>query len=162
MIADGRQDMIGIADDLRCQTPGGSHQDHVRLIALHRPLQPVVADRFGMLPGAGRHGDRFSSFASRHRLAGFLQAGADPDLGQGLAPFGVVIPPRPPGPVCHDATGQDPLVLQRGDHLKRPHPEGAGGPGDIVQVEVRDGGCDGRAVLIDDRVMNQGDVQLDA
>jgi hypothetical protein len=64
--------------------------------------------------------------------------------------------------VTHNPAGQNLLVLQRRDHLKRPDPKGPGGPGDIVQVQIRDRRSNGRTVFIDDRIMNQGDVQLDA
>jgi hypothetical protein len=74
----------------------------------------------------------------------------------------VVFSTGAPGPVGHDPAGQNPLVFQRGDHLKRPDREGPGRPGNIVQVQIRDRRSNGRTVFIDDRIMNQGDVQLDA
>ena len=154
--------MVGGPDDFRCQAPGRSHENHVRMIVLHQPLQLAVTDRPGVMPGAGRHGSGFAPRLPTHRLNRFVQRGADPNVLQGFTSFGVVIASGTVRPVTHDTTGQNPLVFQRCYHLKRSDTEGPGGPGDIVQVEIRDGRSNGRAVFIDDRIMNQSDVQIDA
>ncbi len=162
MVTNGRQDVIVTVDDFRRQAPGRSHQEHVWIIALHLPAQALKGNGRRLRSRAGGHGSRPMPFLPSHRLNRFFHGGADPDLRQRLAPLGVVFPAGAPGPVAHDATRQNLLVFQRCHHLKRAQGESPRGPRDIVQVQIRDCRSNGRPVFIDDRIVNQGDVQLDA
>ncbi len=134
----------------------------MRRIALQLQPQLIETDDMGLWPCTGRHGAGPTPLLPSNRLDRLFQGGADRNLHQRFASSGIVGATGTPGPVGHDAPGQDLLILKRRHHLERPQGERFGCTGDVVQVQIRDRRSDGRPVFIDDRIMNQGDVQIDA
>lgn len=69
--------------------------------------------------------------------------------------------PMAVGPVPDNPLGQRPLIVQRCNHMKGLHPKCPRSPGNIVQVQIGDRGGHRIAMLIDDRVVNQRNVQIE-
>ena len=64
------------------------------------------------------------------------------------------------GPMRHDPMHQDFLIFQRRNNIYRPNPVGAGGSGQIMDIQIGHRRGDDISVLIQNRVMDQRQVQI--
>jgi hypothetical protein len=63
--------------------------------------------------------------------------------------------------VINNFLGQNLLVLQGSDHIICADPIGFAGPGDVVKIQIGQGGSNGIAVLVEHRMMHQSYGQID-
>jgi hypothetical protein len=107
-------------------------------------------------PGRGDH--CFGPAPSSSAISAIIgESGLDPDQFKCLPPWGCIFLPRR-GPVVKNPVDQHHLVRQRGDDIIAPDPVGSAHPGDVVQVQVGYRRSDRFPVLVDHRIVNQGDV----
>ena len=124
----------------------------------HRPQ--TAAGQIALAPsGRGDHRPRLPALRRGNGLEGLGKAGGDPDQFEGLPPLGVVGPPRSIRPVGDNPASQRCLILEGRHNVVPPDTVGSAHPGDVVQVEVGDRSGDGCAILVNDRMVDQGHIK---